>query len=69
MFRMHNDIYKVRRAADALTAAPSSENAATEKTKVRVGGGNRGLKFQDAVQYVNLMMSPSDLFHSLGLIS
>ena len=70
MYRMHTDIYKVRRTADAITAITSSSQAsevATGATKAR--GGNRGLKFQDAVQYVNLMMSPSELFHSLVLIS
>ena len=69
MYRMHTDIYKVRRTADAITAITSSSQAsevATGATKAR--GGNRGLKFQDAVQYVNLMMSPSELFHSLVLI-
>ena len=63
MYRMHTDIYKVRRTADAIT---SSSQTSTGTTKARVG--NRGLKFQDAVQYVNLMMSPSELFHSLVLI-
>jgi hypothetical protein len=71
MYRMHTDIYKVRRTADAIAMlAPTSSQAseiATDSTKAR--GGNRGLKFQDAVQYVNLMMSPSELFHSLVLIS
>lgn len=68
MYRMHTDIYKVRRTADALTVpmpSPASETA-TDKTKARAG--NHGLKFQDAIHYVNLMMSPSDLFHSLSLI-
>ena len=71
MYRMHTDIYKVRRTADALTttatSSPASDIIATGATKAR--GGNRGLKFQDAVQYVNLMMSPSELFHSLVLIN
>ena len=71
MYRMHTDIYKVRRTADALTttatSSPASDIITTGTTKAR--GGNRGLKFQDAVQYVNLMMSPSELFHSLVLIS
>jgi len=69
MYRMHTDIYKVRRTADALTASATNVNSnvgGTIRTRV---GGNRGLKFQDAIQYVNLMMSPSDLFHSLILIS
>ena len=71
MYRMHTDIYKVRRTADALTttatSSPASDIITTGTTKAR--GGIRGLKFQDAVQYVNLMMSPSELFHSLVLIN
>ena len=66
MYRMHTDIYKVRRTADAITSSSQASEVATGATKAR--GGNRGLKFQDAVQYVNLMMSPSELFHSLVLI-
>jgi len=70
MFRMHIDIYKVRRTADALTVptpSPVSETA-SHKSKTRAGSVSRGLRFQDAIHYVNLMMSPSDLFHSLSLI-
>ena len=62
MYRMHTDIYKVRRTADAVTANVKN---ATETIRT---GGNRGLKFQDAIQYVNLMMSPSELYHSLVLL-
>jgi len=91
MYRMHTDIYKPRRSADAMTAAATSPavvvNATASATAtttttthtstpengsfVAVGkrGLSRGLKFQDAVQYVNLIMSPSELFHSLILIS
>ena len=71
MYRMHTDIYKVRRTADAITVpTPTSSQASEIATGVvtKARGGNRGLKFQDAVQYVNLMMSPSELFHSLVLI-
>ena len=49
MYRIHNEIYKPRRAAIADDAP----------TKV-------GLKFQDAVQYVNLIMTPTELFHALA---
>ncbi len=70
MYRMHTDIYKPRRSADAMTATASSpvSEIATGSIRTREGG-NRGLKFQDAVQYVNLMMSPSELFHSIILMS
>ena len=52
MYRIHNDIYKPRKLATAITAL------ADTKSKV-------GVKFQDAVQYVNLVMTPTELFHAL----
>jgi len=55
MYRIHNDIYKPRKLAAALTASAD--------TKLKVG-----VKFQDAVQYVNLVMSPTELFHALLIV-
>ena len=55
MYRIHNDIYKPRKLAAALTAAAD--------TKLKVG-----VKFQDAVQYVNLIMTPTELFHALLIV-
>jgi hypothetical protein len=50
MFRIHNDIYKPRRLAAAYT----------RDTKIKFG-----VKFQDVVQYVNLVMTPTELFNAL----
>jgi hypothetical protein len=55
MYRIHNDIYKPRKLATANTPL------ADAKTKV-------GVKFQDAVQYVNLVMTPTELFHALLIV-
>lgn len=61
MYRIHNDIYKARRTAAAGTAAAPVVPDSNAKPKP-----NRcGLKFQDAVQYVNLVMSPTELYYAL----
>lgn len=62
MYRMHNDIYKARRTAAAGGTAPSFDPNSKPKP-------NRcGLKFQDAVQYVNLIMSPTELYCALTYV-
>jgi hypothetical protein len=59
MYRMHNEIYKVRRTAAAASAVGTSASASTS-----VGRGS-GLKLQDAIQYVNVVMTPTDLFYAI----
>jgi len=75
MYRMHHDIYKARRAAEApatesVNTNPTSDNPGP-KSKLNPGPkSNRcGLKFQDAVQYVNIVMSPTELYHALTYVS
>ena len=65
MYRMHNDIYKARRAAAAGTTIVPVNRDPNVKPKP-----NRcGLKLQDAVQYVNLVMSPTELYYALTYVS
>lgn len=65
MYRMHNDIYKARRAAAAGTTASDDSNPG----HIAKPKPNRcGLKFQDAVHYVNLVMSPTDLYYALTYV-
>jgi hypothetical protein len=52
MYRMHNEIYKARRTAAASAVGTSA-------------GRGSGLKLQDAIQYVNVVMTPTDLFYAI----
>ena len=60
MYRMHNEIYKVRRAASTIGTASASASASAAGR-----GGGSGLKLQDAMQYVNIIMTPTDLFYAI----
>ena len=62
MYRMHNDIYKARRAA-----ASGTTNTNTNPS-VRPKPNRCGLKIQDAIQYVNLVMSPTELYFALTYV-
>jgi len=75
MYRMHNDIYKARVSATVGTTGAAATSAAAGTmtgsiiTNPKPNPPRCGLKFQDAVQYVNLVMSPIDLYHALTHVS
>lgn len=56
MYRMHNEIYKARRTASAVCTASASAAGR---------GSGSGLKLQDAIQYVNIVMTPTELFYAI----